>query len=49
MEKQNLQTGEIWRQNLNSSTRSRRKNKSENEIEIWIEKDGFKPGVTLEN
>ena len=47
MEKQDLQAGESWRKN-SSSTTIRSRSKKQKETDIWIEKDGFKPGSRLD-
>ena len=47
MEKQDLQVGESRWQN-SSSTIIRSRSKKQKETDIWIEKDGFKPGSRLE-
>ena len=47
MKRQDLQAGESWRQN-SSSTIIRSRSKKQKETDIWIEKDGFKPGSRLD-
>ena len=47
MEKQDLQAEESWWQN-SSSTTIRLRSKKQKEADIWIEKDGFKPGSRLD-
>ena len=47
MEKQDLRAGESWWQN-SSSTTIRLMSKKQKKTDIWIQKDGFKPGSRLD-
>ena len=48
MEKQDFQAEEKWWQSSPVLQVTRSMNKKQKETDIWIEKDGFKPGSRLE-
>ena len=47
MEKQDLQAWEKWWQSSPVPQLTRSMSKKQKETDIWIEKDGFKPGSRL--